>query len=363
MSAGTETGTGTAADVVAICSRYRPAVEQELLTVLDDLVADPWMNGAIGYHFGWADEQFERLPADTRRKGGKQLRGTLSLLAYSAAAHDRGLTVDVDPALPFAAAIELLHNFTLIHDDLQDGDRVRWGRPTLWAVCGAGEAMNVGDCLHALAVACLGRLAQRGLARAVAGYLAGRFARTAVELAVGQHYDLAFESENQVTVDRYLAMIDGKTAAMMRGSAYGGALLAGAGDRAAAYGDFGTALGLAFQIRDDILGIWGAEEATGKASGRDLQRRKKSLPVVFALERAAPEVATRVRALYSSGRELTAPEVEDLRSLLDSIDARGFAQQEADRNRDRAVAGLAATGNPFADDLKQLAAFAASRTF
>jgi len=363
-------GVRGARDVDSVLGAYRLMVENDLEAVVAEAVDDAWMRGAIGYHLGWADDAFRRLPPGERVVGGKRMRAALALLAYEAATHEEGRDPDLGVVLPFATAVELFHSFTLVHDDLQDGDRLRWGRPTLGTVCGPAEAINVGDCLHALATGCIGRLRTRGVDPSTVDALTAELSRTAVELAVGQHHDLAFEEEAHVSVDRYLGMICRKTATLLRFAAYGGARLAAGPAKAAPYAEFGTALGLSFQIRDDVLGIWGTEAVTGKPAGRDIRRKKKTLPVVFALAGGAPQ-SDRMRSLYARHIELSAEEEAEVRQLLDEVGAIAFAQDQAQVHHTRALAALAAAArvpdaveaNRYLSDLRHLADFATERRF
>src|SRR5207253_501007 len=203
--------------------------------------------------------------------------------------------------IAFATALELVHNYSLIHDDIQDRDLLRRGRPTVWSICGQAQAINVGNCLHAAGfAACLGRGRTPG-GNAPVGDLVASLATASLEMTWGQRRDLMFETRDDVTVDMYLRMIEGKTAALIACATHGGALLAHNGPRTEqpvpAYAEFGRQLGMGFQIRDDILGIWGMDSQTGKPSGGDIRRRKKSLPVLLALEEASPGVRARLRGL------------------------------------------------------------------
>lgn len=353
-------------------------VDQEIAAVLDAGVDDPWMRGAIDYHIGWADIDFVPLPPNGRERGGKRLRPALALLSFESAARrvaGGAVEPDIDKALAFAAAIELLHNYSLVHDDIEDRDHFRRGRPALWTVCGEAQAINVGDCLHDLAFGCLVRTRPR---RAIAGRmleLVASFASAAAEMTVGQSRDLALESDSAVSAERYLQMIAGKTAAVTRCASHGGALLAlgsassGARRTLAAYADFGRELGLGFQIRDDYLGIWGAEPKTGKPTGSDIRRRKKGLPIVIAFQESSAAAQAELSRLYESAVELTSDEETYVRGLLDECGAAARTQDYVEVHLERALDALtAAAGGPSAlrDDpalaiLEQLAAMLTTR--
>jgi geranylgeranyl diphosphate synthase type I len=358
---------------------YAAEVDREMAAVLDEQVDDDWMRGAISYHLGWADTDFRALPEGAARPIGKKLRPGLALLSYQGALAGRIGSDEagaIAGAVPFAAALEMLHNYSLVHDDVQDADRMRRGRPTLWTLCGEAQAINVGNCMHMLAFGCLDRLRDGRAEAATVAELVASMARTSIRLTVGQKRDLAFEHETDVTPEMYLEMIGGKTAALTRCATFGGALLAlgvpgPAGSEATleAFADYGWQLGLGFQIRDDVLGIWGAESATGKASGGDIRRRKKSLPVLFAFQTASVEDRERLRELYARPDELTSDEEAYVRAVLDACQAEEFAQDRAESHRRQAMAAVTAAAggeaelasNPFLLGLRDLADFATGR--
>jgi geranylgeranyl diphosphate synthase type I len=346
-----------------------PRIEAEIAAAVDRDVDDAWMRGAIGYQFGWTDADFATLPPDQRRATGKRLRPLLAILCYLSAADARDLgsfgSTAPNDAVTFAAAVELVHNFSLIHDDIEDRDRSRRGRPTLWTVCGEGQAINAGDCVQALAYACLGRLHGRGVDQGLVGQLVYSLAKATADMTIGQRRDMSYEASTQVDTEMYSLMIAGKTAALMSCATYGGALLAlgGAGPivarRAAGYGDFGRELGLCFQVRDDILGIWGVEAETGKSTGNDIRRRKKSLPVVLAMDSATGASRDRLADLYSLETELTADQERDVRDVLGECQAHERTQAQAELHAGRALTALADASaglddNPFLATLRFL---------
>ena len=358
-------------DYLAACAAR---VDAEIALVLDAEVQDPWLRGAISYHFGWAGADFVPLPAAQRAAGGKRLRPALSLLCYQGARLAQGGTAaESDDAIPFATALELVHNYSLIHDDIQDRDLLRRGRPTVWSICGKAQAINVGNCLHAAAfAACLGRRPPGD--GAGVGDVIAALAAASLEMTGGQRQDLMFETRDDVTVDMYFQMIAGKTAALTTCATYGGALLAYTGARAhpalPAYAEFGRELGMGFQIRDDILGIWGMESQTGKPSGGDIRRRKKSLPVLLALQEASPGARAHLSALYAMTTDLTSNQESDVRNILEECRAQALAQRHADLHGERALSALthaagcpeALRDNPFLAALEQLSGFVTTRT-
>lgn len=287
-----------------------PAIEDEMRLVLK--VGETERNrfwGMMHYHMGWAEASL--APAD--HPSGKRIRPLICLLTCMASGGDWR------QAVPAGAALELLHNFTLIHDDIQDKSPTRRGRPTLWTIWGTEQAINSGDAMFALAHLALARLADRDIPASTVVQALRRLDETCIELTRGQYNDMRFEQEETVTVEEYLAMINGKTAALLSLSTELGALIAGKDEEIVAhYATFGRELGLAFQVRDDILGIWGDESLIGKSAATDITTRKKSLPVLYALEKSEA-----LRQLY---RQTDSDEgfVRQAIHLLDEVEARQF---------------------------------------
>jgi geranylgeranyl diphosphate synthase type I len=229
---------------------------------------DPTSAAQSAYHLGWTDRD-----GNPSQGGGKALRPALALLAAQACGAEAAV------AVPGGMAVELVHNFSLLHDDLIDGDTERRHRPTVWAVWGAPSAVLAGDAMLALAQEVLLE-APAPDAPAAALLLT----RTVRELVGGQVADVAFAERDDVGVEECLAMAHGKTGTLLGASTEVGAVLAGAPEPArAALRTFGEQLGLAFQLVDDLLGIWGDPSVTGKPVLADLRERKKSLPVTWAV--------------------------------------------------------------------------------
>ncbi|WP_376793426.1 polyprenyl synthetase family protein [Thermoflexus sp.] len=298
--------------------------------------------GMLAYHLGWADAQLRPVRLDA----GKRIRPMLCLLACAACGGDPAR------ALPAAAAIELLHNFSLIHDDIQDRSETRRGRPTVWALWGIAQAINAGDALFTIAHRALWRLRERGVPAERILEVAERFDAACLMLTRGQHFDLAFESAERVTVEEYLEMIRGKTAALLRAALEIGARLADhpSEDLEA----FGEALGMAFQIQDDLLGIWGDPAVTGKSAADDLRARKKTLPVIITMERI-PGFAERYRNPETP--------LEALLQDLEASGARSEAEGMAAAFTHQAMAALDRAGlqNPYGEALRDLARALLSR--
>lgn len=308
---------------------WLPPIETEMRSALDNnesAVAAHY--GMLRYHMGWANARFEAEIGIA----GKRLRPILCLLACAE------MGGSVESAVPAAAALELLHNFSLIHDDIEDGDEQRRHRETLWKVWGVPQAINAGDSLFALAFAAMQRLYERGLNADTTLAALRVFTQMAVDLTEGQHLDMRFEQRSDVTVAEYLRMIQGKTGALVAASVAIGAIVGGAeAAQAEALWRFGQALGLAFQVQDDVLGIWGDPEVTGKAAGNDVLHRKKSLPMLYTLN--DPSVGPRFAALIGDA-DFGPAQLDAALALLDQAGARAFAGAQVQRLHTRALAAL-----------------------
>ena len=225
----------------------------------------------LTYHMGWTGEGAGPEAA------GKRIRPLLVLLVTAASG------ADWQPALPAAAAVELVHNFSLVHDDIQDNSDKRRGRPTTWVKWGAPMAINAGDALFVISNQAIVDL-KRNYPAEVVVQAAEILHNTCLELTRGQFLDMSYENRIDLGVDDYWPMVAGKTAALLSACCHNGALVGGADEsKQEAYRSFGHSLGLAFQVQDDILGIWGDEALTGKSAASDLIEGKKSLPVLAGL--------------------------------------------------------------------------------
>lgn len=246
--------------------------------------------GMIRYHLGWADAQFQRASFDA----GKRMRPLICLHACAA------VTGHPEPAFDIAAAIEILHNFTLVHDDIQDRSETRRHRPTIWSLWGESQAINTGDAMFALGQLAALRLLDRELPVERSAAVLRGYNDVALRIVEGQVLDLGFEERWNISSSEYLEMIRGKSAAIVAYAAWAGSVLGGADFSAAErFRAFGETLGLGFQIRDDVLGIWGETSITGKRKGDDIRRRKKSLPIIKLVTAAASDEADRLRDIYS----------------------------------------------------------------
>lgn len=314
------------APVVAdLLIRYGPDMDRTLRTVIG--YRDDPIHRMVRYHLGWIDEHGHT--GDFSR--GKGLRSTLCLLACEAIAGDH------HPALPAAAALELLHSFTLAHDDVMDHDVLRHGRATVWKLWGEAQAINTGDMLYAHAFSALTDFADPAVAARATRLLAD----TCVTIVEGQSADIQFEQRDDVTVDEYLAMVARKTAALIGTSLRLGALAAGAPPSFEnGLADFGQFMGIAFQIRDDMLGTWGDPSVTGKPVGEDLRRKKKTLPVL-ALQRLADARGRSQMSEIFSAENPTDPQIEVVLDLMEKFQVRDDVRRLADTYTDRALQALA----------------------
>jgi len=336
------------AHVAAMSARYRDRIVAAMRAAIE--AADAGYAPYIRYHLGWEDAQGRPLTGD----GGKMLRPLLCVLACEA------VGADADDALPAAVAIELLHNFSLIHDDIEDGSETRHGRPTLWTLVGREQAINTGDGLFAIAQRSLLDLSVRQPA-ATTIRAAIAFNDACIRLCEGQRLDLEFERRALVTVADYEVMITGKTGALLGAATALGALCGGASDDIILrFERFGSALGLGFQIQDDVLGIWGNPIHTGKSAADDIRQRKKSFPVAWAMELLDEPRRKELRDLYGDP-------AADSGRIVDLIEASGARDAAIERARLHAsdalaaVSGLDLVQDRF-EELQALTAFVVARS-
>ncbi|MGW3952151.1 family 2 encapsulin nanocompartment cargo protein polyprenyl transferase [Streptomyces sp. NPDC004752] len=336
-------------EATAVLDRARASVDPELRAAVDSLPGA--MRRIARYHFGW--EHADGTPA--AGNAGKAIRPALVFTAAAALGGHGARTA----ALRAAAAVELVHNFTLLHDDVMDRDTSRRHRPTAWTVFGVPDAILAGDALQALALRLLAE-DPNPASRAAAT----RLADCVVELCEGQHTDTAMEERapDEVTLDEVLLMAEAKTGALIGCACALGGLYAGAGEEeVAALDGFGRQAGLAFQLIDDVIGIWGDPDRTGKPAGADLAVRKKSLPVVAALT-SGTAAATELAELY--GRPYDEKDLERTALAVERAGGRDWAQVQAADRMSRAMQELArAVPDPeAAEGLLALAEFVTRRS-
>ncbi len=333
---------------------YIPKIERAMKQAMipSDNAIDPFW-GMMHYHLGWLDENFSPSQASM----GKRLRPVFTLLACQAEGGD------VEKALPAAAAVELLHNFSLVHDDIQDNSDTRRGRSTAWTLWGAPQSINMGDAMFTVARNELLRLRNLAIPAETILDAIDCLDKTALKLCRGQYLDMSFEQTDAVQLEAYLEMIAGKTSALLACSGYIGALIAtNDTERAQKYWDLGYALGIAFQMQDDILGIWGETDVVGKPAGDDLRQHKKTLPVVFAFEQQG-KAATRLKEIYRHP-VLSDEDVLEATRLLDSMGAKNYTEEQASVYIARAEKILnALPSSPYKDVLQEMAQFFIRRVY
>jgi geranylgeranyl diphosphate synthase, type I len=299
-------------EAAALLARARRQVDPVLRAAVATLPRS--MRRIAGYHFGWLHADGSPAAADA----GKAIRPALVLAATQA------LGGPAESAVRAAAAAELVHNFTLLHDDVIDRDPTRRHRPTVWTVFGTADAILAGDAMQALALRILAEDPHPAAARAAA-----RLSACVIELCDGQHADCSFERRADVSLNECLAMAEAKTGALLGSACAMGALYAEADEEAVEAMDaFGRQMGLAFQLIDDLIGIWGDPDVTGKPVGADLAARKKSLPVVAALRSGTP-AGSRLAGIYAGDQPLSEAELREAAEAIDRAGGRDWAQMQA----------------------------------
>ncbi len=316
-----------------------PGAFQQYRTIIGDALrrrmpdGEPAVYNLLRYHMGWSDEHGR----PTEAQQGKALRPTLCLFACEAVGGNP------EDAVPAAVAIEYVHNFSLIHDDIQDEDETRHGRETLWHRWGKGKAIVAGNTLRVVADSTLYELVDAGLSPALALEVTETLTGSYLEMIEGQYLDLEYEGRQDIGTNRYLEMISQKTGALFRCSVDLGARIGtDDDDTRSAFHEFGRQLGYVFQIRDDVLGVWGEEESTGKPVNADIRRRKNSFPVMYAMSQARGDDKRTLSGIYGKemDAEITETEVEAVLAVMDRAGTREFAQNMAVQHRDAALDAL-----------------------
>jgi len=291
----------------AFFTRYQGRIDEALRAELVGLKPDIY--DIHRYYMGWQEID----GSDSNSTGGKRMRPTLAMLAADAVGGD------LDRATPIAVALEYVHNFSLIHDDLEDMDRMRHHRPTVWAVWGEPTAIVSGNAMLKIADAAAWKLRDVGVEEAVAIEAEAELTSHYLKMMEGQYLDISFETEESVSVEQYLDMIERKTGALIEASIYLGSLVGPRSgpdrQKALALKAIGYDLGRIFQIRDDVLGVWGGVE-TGKPVGADIKRKKKALPAVHVLSTSTGATADRLQQIFSAEGDL---EQEDVHVVLEEM--------------------------------------------
>ena len=311
----------------------------------------------LRYHLGWVDRFGDRTGSLMFQ--GKALRPTLCLFACEA------LSQEFSGALPAAAALELIHNFSLIHDDIQDQDQERRHQPTLWHLWGIPKALVAGNALQSVGDLALLNTAQENVLPERIVRVSQLLTDSYLDMIEGQCMDLDFETRTDITTDEYLCMIANKTGSLIRSGLEIGALVAcDDAFTVRAFAHFGSCLGRAFQIRDDYLGIWGDQASTGKAAGNDIRRRKKSFPVVFALNQADRQDLADLQEIYAQ-QELDESEVQRVLDVLHVVGAQEQCQRLTEASAEEALGALDGVSLPpwARDEAETLVDFLARREF
>lgn len=296
-----------------VFSKYRHIIEATMKMLMSRYELP--LYDMVRYHLGWTDEKGKPVSADT----GKMLRPTLCLLACES------VCGNFHKALPAAASLELIHNFSLIHDDIQDNDTHRRHRPTVWKIWGRAQAINAGTATRIIAGQIISEQYNIYTPDLILELLS-LFDDTTLRLIEGQYMDNSFESREHINTDDYLRMIRNKTAVLMACSLKAGSLI-GMYDMniADAFYRIGLAMGMAFQVRDDILGIWAPSDKTGKAAANDIMQKKKSLPITFILNNAPESLKTKFMEIYRKP-ELNDADIYSVLGILNDIRARDYAE-------------------------------------
>jgi geranylgeranyl diphosphate synthase type I len=307
---------------------FQPAIELELKQAVRLVSSSLYqeLHNMMTYHLGWEVDQ-----AVTGSRG-KRIRPMLLLLTTAAA---NGEWKD---ALPAAASVELIHNFSLLHDDIEDHSTERRGRPTIWVKWGVPQAINAGDAMFSIAHLAMLKL-EKTTSPNIALKAAKIIQKTCLDLTRGQYLDISYENRRTLTIDDYWPMINGKTAALIAASCELGALIAASDkEEQKHYRTFGFYLGLSFQVLDDFLGIWGDSEVLGKSNFSDLVTRKKTLPILFALDKKGEF------AIRWDSEEITPEKVPGLAKQLEIEGARDYTLDIADCLTDKALESLNRAG-------------------
>jgi geranylgeranyl diphosphate synthase type I len=308
-------------------TRYNKEIEQELKAIIG---SNPSLfYQMMRYHLGWIDEQGNPQQTET----GKLLRPTLCLNSC------RAVGGDWQKALPAAAVLELIHNFSLVHDDIEDQSDFRRHRRTVWNIWGQAQAINVGDGMYSLSRLAVLKLRNNGFADDIVLKLIELLDQACVRLCEGQYSDMSFENRHDVTTQEYLNMIEKKTAYLISCSIKIGAILGTADEHAADKLElFGLKLGMSFQVRDDMLGIWGVKDKIGKSKS-DILRRKKSLPIIYGLTSDFAGCADTIQSIYNK-ETIGEDDVVAITKALDEAGAKDYCQQLANEYYSEAISIL-----------------------
>ena len=327
---------------------FRPAIEDELKKNVNTIDPDqyPQLWQMLSYHMGWTGEN-----AGIKTQG-KRIRPMVTLLTCLASGGKW------EAALPFSASVELIHNFSLLHDDIEDQSSYRHGRKTVWEIWGIPQAINSGDLMYSLAFQALNNTDRQYTIDIPLAYAI--LTESCIKLTKGQFLDISYENNKRIGIEDYWPMIEGKTAALLACCCELGSVAGNAESKSRQeFYHFGYYLGLAFQVIDDILGLWGDTQKTGKSNSTDLLSGKKTFPILYAIANN-PEFAQ----LWERGN-ITREEAEDITAKLKIDSTYEFARKKAEELNQKAINSLnaAAEENEAKFALLQLADKLTKRDF
>lgn len=327
------------------------AVRQEQIEVA------PILWKIIDYQFGWDLEPDQA--SFFRQVSGKKIRPVLMALVAQA------ISGQYRHVLPAGVALEFIHNFTLIHDDVMDKSLERRHRPAVWTRWGNTQAINAGDALYALANLSSVRLLKKGTPPEKVVRVFQSLSQACLWTAEGQILDIDFETRGTVATADYVTMVSNKSGTLIEAAAHIGALLSTDDENVIqSYAQFARNLGIAFQIRDDYLGVWGDESSTGKSATSDIREKKKAYPILAGFERAGDADRARLHRLYVQ-EVLSEADVQTVLAILEQVGAAAQTDQIARQYYDVAMSNLAATGikNETQDLIRQFAEFLVQRLY
>lgn len=331
----------------SVFGRYQESIDSALRDRLS--VSDPFVYSMLRYAMGWSDTSGSPVSAPQ----GKALRPTLCLLTCEAVCGDSRR------AIPPAACLELIHNFSLVHDDIQDRDEYRRHRPTLWKVWGEPKALTAGNVMRIVADATVQGLRADSVPDSEINTVNRVLTEASLEMIEGQHLDVAFEGRSDIGMQSYLDMISRKTGALIRTPMHVGAIMGTRDPKVIdSFRECGRSLGYVFQIRDDVLGIFSEEETTGKPVGADIRRKKNSLPIVHAMSQADRAQRRMLEDTYDH-ETVTDTDVEAVLDIMDDLGTEEFANSLAAEHCERALEALADVEIPLNSraDIEELATF------
>ena len=337
--------------VPLILEKYRNDISDAIKDEITDTKL--FVYDMLRYCLGWGDVKGNPIEGEM----GKSLRPSLCMFACECAGRSP------ERVLNAAASIELIHNFSLIHDEIQDLDETRHHRPTLWTVWGKPKALIAGDVLRVIADMAILDENQVDGYKSLEGM--AMLTEACLEMIEGQYMDIYFESKPYIMLDEYMSMISRKTGALIRCSLSIGSLLGGMNKRGvSSFREAGQALGYTFQIRDDILGIWGDSELTGKPVGADIRRKKKSLPILHAISESTG-VSNRTLLDIFTKDAIGEFDVETVLTIMDETKTYMYSQDLACEYRDNALDALRPTplDSVQRDRFSELVYFLAQRKF